>query len=74
MLLFTQYGLFGAVCAREGDRSWAKPVDVDRVMVRARFLEHLLLEILFYRERFESGFRPERIGGIKLTKYYYKTN
>jgi hypothetical protein len=41
MWLFTQYGFFSVVCAREGDGSWGNAVDEGRVMVRARLRDHL---------------------------------
>ena len=41
MWTFTTIGFFSAVCARQGDGSYGKPVDPDRVMVRARLVEHL---------------------------------
>lgn len=39
--LFTKYGFFSAVCARQGDGAHGSPVDPDRIMVRARRREHL---------------------------------
>lgn len=36
MWLFTRYGFFSVVCARQGDGSHVMPVDPDRMMVRAR--------------------------------------
>lgn len=41
MWLFTKYGFFSAVCARQGDGSHSQPVDLSRIMVRARMSEHL---------------------------------
>ena len=41
MWLFTKYGFFSAVCARQGDGGWNQPVDPDRIMVRARMGSHL---------------------------------
>ncbi len=41
MWLFTKYGFFSAVCARQGDGSHAQPVDPSRIMVRARVRSHL---------------------------------
>ena len=41
MWLFTKHGFFSAVCAREGDGKHHQPVDVNRIMVRARMREHL---------------------------------
>ena len=39
--IFTKYGFFSAVCARQGDGSHFQPVDPDRIMVRARLKSHL---------------------------------
>lgn len=39
--IFTKYGFFGAVCARQGDGGHRQDVDRDRVMVRARVRSHL---------------------------------
>jgi hypothetical protein len=41
MWLFTKYGFFSAVCARQGDGRHGQPVDADRIMVRARLRRHL---------------------------------
>jgi len=41
MWLFTRYGFFSAVCARQGEGRYGAPVDVDRIMVRARVRAHL---------------------------------
>lgn len=41
MWLFTKYGFFSPVCAREGDGAKGQPVDVNKVMVRARRRDHL---------------------------------
>ena len=41
MWLFTQYGFYSAVCARQGDGSHGQPVDPNRIMLRARRREHL---------------------------------
>lgn len=40
MWLFTKYGFFSAVCARDG-KSGSGDVDTSRIMVRARVREHL---------------------------------
>ncbi len=39
--LFTKYGFYSVVCARQGDGSHSQPVDPDRIMVRARVRRHL---------------------------------
>ena len=41
MWLFTKYGFYSAVCARQGDGKQGMPVDLDRMMVRARSQRHL---------------------------------
>ena len=41
MWIFTRYGFFSAVCAREGDGQHGNPVDPNRIMVRARVRGHL---------------------------------
>lgn len=41
MWLFTKYGFFSVVCARQGDGRNGRPVDRDRLMVRARLRSHL---------------------------------
>lgn len=41
MWIFTRYGFFSAVCARQGNGKYGQPVDPDRIMVRARMREHL---------------------------------
>ena len=41
MWLFTKYGFYSAVCARQGDGSHGQPVDPNRIMVRARLRTHL---------------------------------
>jgi hypothetical protein len=41
MWIFTKHGFFSAVCARQGDGKHGKPVDLDRIMVRARLRGHL---------------------------------
>jgi hypothetical protein len=68
MWLFTQYGFFSVVCAREGDGSWGNAVDEGRVMVRARLRGHL--------EGLKSRFR-EDLGGAEIietpnTDYRYR--
>ncbi len=41
MWIFTKYGFYSSVCARQGDGSYRQPVDPSRVMVRCRMQEHL---------------------------------
>lgn len=42
MWIFTKHGFFSAVCARQGDGKHGQPVDLDRIMVRARIRDHLV--------------------------------
>ena len=57
MWLFTKYGFFSAVCAREGDGAHGRPVDPDRVMVRARVRGHL--------DALKNRF-PDLLGGCEV--------
>jgi hypothetical protein len=41
MWIFTKYGFFSAVCARQGNGKHGQPVDLERIMVRARLRSHL---------------------------------
>jgi hypothetical protein len=41
MWIFTKYGFFSAVCARQGNGNKSQPVDSDRIMVRTRVRSHL---------------------------------
>jgi len=41
MWIFTKHGFFSAVCARKGNGSHGHPVDLDRIMIRARVRDHL---------------------------------
>jgi hypothetical protein len=60
MWLFTKYGFFSAVCVRQGDGRHGRPVDPQRIMVRARLREHL--EAL--RQRF-----PETLGAREIREF-----
>lgn len=62
MWLFTRYGFFSVVCARQGDGSHVMPVDPDRMMVRARVAEHLAA----LKERF-----PDELGGSEIVTTSY---
>lgn len=50
MWIFTKHGFFSAVCARQGSGSHGRPVDPDRIMVRARLRSHLKA----LKERFDD--------------------
>lgn len=41
MWIFTKYGFFSTVCAREGDGSRRDPIDESTIAVRARSRHHL---------------------------------
>lgn len=41
MWLFTKYGFYSVVCARQGDGGYGQPIDESRLMVRARLRQHL---------------------------------
>lgn len=41
MWLFTKYGFYSVVCARQGSGGHAQPVDPQRMMIRARLRQHL---------------------------------
>lgn len=41
MWIFTTYGFFSAVCARQGSGKHGQPVDPNLIMVRARLRTHL---------------------------------
>jgi hypothetical protein len=58
--LFTKYGFYSAVCAREGGGQHSQAVDPQRIMVRARLRAHL--EAL--QERF-----PNLIGDCDILKF-----
>ncbi len=60
MWLFTKYGFYSAVCARQGDGGHGQPVDPNRMMVRARLRTHL--EAL--KDRF-----PNLLGGCDIMEF-----
>ena len=60
MWLFTKYGFFSAVCAREGDGRSGRPVDTSRIMVRARVRQHL--------EALQKRF-PELLEGTEIQEF-----
>jgi hypothetical protein len=68
MWLFTQYGFFSAVCAREGDGSHTNRVDPTRIMVRARLKDHL--ENL--KRRFKDAIGDVEIVETPGTDYRYR--
>ena len=68
MWLFTKYGFFSAVCARQGDGGWNLPVDPDRIMVRARMGSHL--EAL--KEQFPDLLTDCEVIETKSTDYAFR--
>ena len=60
MWIFTKYGFYSAVCARQGDGSHNQPVDPNRIMVRARVRKHL--EAL--KDRF-----PDLLGDCEIKEF-----
>lgn len=60
MWIFTKYGFYSAVCARQGDGSHGQPVDPDRIMVRARVRSHL--------EGLQARF-PEQLGNCTVEQF-----
>ena len=60
MWIFTKHGFFSAVCARRADGKHGQPIDLSRIMVRARIRGHL--EAL--RERF-----PDLLGKCEIQEF-----
>lgn len=60
MWIFTTYGFYSAVCARQGDGEHGKPVDPNRIMVRARVRKHL--------EDLKSRF-PDLLGEYEIREF-----
>jgi len=60
MWIFTRYGFFSAVCAREGTGEHGRPIDPDRIMVRARVQSHLLA----LKQRF-----PDLLGRCEIREF-----
>ncbi len=68
MWLFTKYGFYSIVCARQGDGRHGQPVDETRVMVRARVRGHL--EAL--QRRFADLLGDAEIRTFEETDYAYR--
>ena len=68
MWLFTKYGFYSAVCARQGDGGHGQPVDPNRIMVRARLRTHL--EAL--KDRFPDLFGDCEIKEFVGTDYAFR--
>ena len=60
MWLFTKYGFFSAVCARQVDGKHGRDVDPKRIMVRARVRKHL--------EELQKRF-PDLVGDCKVQEF-----
>ncbi len=60
MWVFTKYGFYSVVCARQGDGRHGQPVDASRLMVRARVREHL--------DALKARF-PELIGACEVQEF-----
>ena len=60
MWLFVREGFFSVVCARQGDGKRGRPIDPERVMVRARVRAHL--------EALQARF-PELLGGCEIREF-----
>ena len=68
MWIFTKYGFYSAVCAREGDGGHDQAVATDRVMVRSRMREHL--EALL--SRFSDLLRDQEIRQFSGADYAFR--
>src|SRR6056297_1051824 len=68
MWIFTKYGFYSAVCARQGDGSYGQPVDPDRIMVRARIKAHLESLIAAFPEELATA----EIKAFPGTDYAYR--
>jgi len=60
MWIFTKYGFFSIVCARQGSGEHGQPVDPQRMMVRARVRQHL--------EALQRRF-PELLGACDIREF-----
>lgn len=68
MWIFTKYGFFSSVCARQGNGNHSQPIDFERIMVRVRVRGHL--------EALKARF-PDLIGQCEIqetteTDYAYR--
>lgn len=68
MWIFTQYGFFSAVCARQGDGSKLQPVNPEIIQVRARVKTHLAKLI----SRFPDELAGQTIQTSVDTDYRYR--
>ena len=68
MWIFTKYGFYSAVCARQSDGRHGRPVDTQRIMVRSRVRKHL--EAL--KERFAEQLGDCEVKEFAGTDYAYR--
>ena len=68
MWIFTKYGFFSAVCARQGDGKPDQPIDPHRITVRARVRGHL--EALM--KRFPDLLGPSEIREFPQADYAFR--
>ena len=68
MWIFTKYGFFSAVCARQGNGKHGQPVDLEPIMVRARLRSHL--EAL--KKRFTDLLGEYEVQEFAGTDYAYR--
>jgi hypothetical protein len=68
MWLFTRYGFFSVVCARQGSGDMGQAVDPQRIMVRARLKAHLQS----LRERFPDLLDACEIREFPGSDYAYR--
>jgi len=66
--LFTKYGFYSSVCARQGNGGHDQPADPDRLMIRARVRGHL--EAL--QTRFPAQLATTEISETPATDYRYR--
>jgi hypothetical protein len=66
--LFSKYGFYSAVCARQGDGEQGRPVDPARIMVRARLRSHLQA----LKERFPDLLGDCEVRELAGTDYAYR--
>lgn len=68
MWLFTKYGFFSVVCARQGEGGHDQAVDLNRFMVRARLREHLTA----LQQRFPELLADSEIREFAGSDYAYR--
>jgi hypothetical protein len=68
MWIFTKYGFFSAVCARQGSGGHGQSIDPDLIMVRARVRDHLTALI----QRFTNLLGESEIQEFHGTDYAFR--